>query len=394
MNGSIEKNVIIENIRLSANPSSTQNTKLAKHLWKVIRLNRACLYKNTEYDKDLIIRHLNKKIDIVKNINDQVYGEKNLLYFSAFLDNGYIELLEICLKSIVKNTPSITFDLLIITDQEAKEKISLLPVMSSFRVDYMICSPAIDGQDASMRKLDVFDYEHINQYRKILFLDIDSLCVKDLNEIFNKEISSNILYVSYSEFTTKQTLLNVPFGIMYLSKKDAEFFYDNREEIMPFNAGQFFMINSLKMKAHFDNVRWLASAWPGIYFYEQSFMNYYFVFNGLVKLLSHDNTNKLISVVGVYWSGERKEFNFFDFFKRSHQPKVVSGKKRLVITRATDMDPPPPQSPEVSNDMKNFIEYKHHSEHSVVIHFASFGPGAAYKKKYMAEYVEKHNLPV
>jgi hypothetical protein len=328
-----------------------------------------------------------------------------------------------CLNSIVSNTQLIDFDLLLITDSETKEKISSLSVLSFFNVNYMILPPVEDGPDASMKKLNIFDYENINQYRKILFLDIDSLCVMDLNKIFNQQFASNTLYVSRSEFTRMQTLTLIPFGIMHISDKDANFFYSNRSKIMPFNAGQFFMINSLKMRMHFDNVRWLASAWPGPYFYEQSFMNYYFVFRDLVKLLSSDGVNKLICVVGIYWKGERRNFNFFDFFgdpdgtagtsgssgtgetdetsdssgaARFYNHKLTSElkQKRLIVSGASKSNFTKPPPSDFWNNVNISTEYKFHDENSVVIHFAGFGPGPVAKKKYMIEYINKHNLSV
>lgn len=401
MIGSNQKTVITNNIKLQACSTSTYNANLLKKLKKNIRVNESCLYKNIECDKDLIVDHLNKRYELAESITDEIYGKKNLLYFSAFLNDDYIDLLNMCLNSIVSNTQLINFDLLLITDSKTKEKISYLSVLSFFNVNYMILPPVDDGPDASMKKLNIFDYENINQYRKILFLDIDSLCVMDLNKIFNQQVASNTLYVSCSEFTKMQNLTLIPFGLMYMSDKDANFFYDNHSKTMPFNAGQFFMINSLKMRMHFENVRWLASAWPGEYFYEQSFMNYYFVFRDLVKPLSSDGINKLICVVGIYWNGERRNFNFFDFFGEpdSPDPELKSKltakltQKRLIVSGASKSNFA--QSPvDFWSNVNISTEYKFHDENSVVIHFAGFGPGPVAKKKYMIEYINRHNLSV
>lgn len=395
MDGVDQKTVITNNIKQYASCTSIFNSRLLKKLEKVIKTNKSCLYKNIECDKKLIIEHLNNRYNLTECVNDEVYGEKNLLYFSAFLNDDYIDLLNVCLNSIVKNTKQINFDLLLITDLVTKEKISRLPIISCFNTEYMILPSVADGPEASMKKLNIFDYKNINEYRKILFLDIDSACISDLNKIFDLQISPNVLHVSYSEFTKMQNLVYVPFGILHLSDDDANFFYDNRSRIMPFNAGQFMMINSLKMRMHFDNVRWLVDAWTGPYFYEQSFMNYYFVFRNLVKLLSNDGTNKLICVVGIYWNGEMKNFDFFNFFGKSFKETEPIKPKKLIVSRASDIKSPQiEKEPEFWKTVKISTEYKFHDDNAVVIHFAGFGPGPAAKKKYMIEYANRHNLNI
>jgi hypothetical protein len=60
----------------------------------------------------------------------------------------------------------------------------------------------------------------------------------------------------------------------------------HQKKLKPFNAGQFLFKNTLKMKKHFENIIWLTKAWGGYYFYEQSFLNYYF--NVKTKLTSNE----------------------------------------------------------------------------------------------------------
>jgi len=135
-----------------------------------------------------------------------------------------------------------------------------------------------------LKKLNIFDYEKISDYSKILFFDADILCIKDLNIIFDKELEPEKLYVCVTEIHRSPLLLTPTHGIMYLTDEDAEFIYDN-PDIVPFNAGQFMFLNSSRMKEHFANVRWLKNVWPDTYFYEQSFMNYYFVLKLLCIIL-------------------------------------------------------------------------------------------------------------
>ena len=52
---------------------------------------------------------------------------------------------------------------------------------------------------------------------------------------------------------------------------------------VPFNAGQFMFKNTNVMEGHFAAVLWLSSVWPGVFFFEQSFMNFYFTLHEMVK---------------------------------------------------------------------------------------------------------------
>lgn len=382
MDGYSKKNVISANIKLHASRTNFLNIRLLQRLQNVIKLNKNSEYKDTEADRNAVIDVLDEKYKAIESIDDTVYGEKNLLYFSAFLDDNYIDLMDMCLKSIVKHTSSINFDILFITDTKTKEKLSKLDILSHFNINYMVLPSVSDGPEASMKKLNIFDYEHVNQYKKILFLDIDSLCVKNLNELFDRDISSNFLYISYSNATKMQNVVLIPFGLMHLSDRDIDFFYENHSRIMPFNAGQFFMINSKKMRLHFENIRWLANIWPGPYFYEQSFLNYYFVFRDRVKLLADDYGNKLISIAGIHWNGEKRIFNFFDIFAA---PPVRANKKLIVTGGSSNI---------FWNNINVDTESKVHDANTIVIHFAGFGPGPLAKKKYIIEYAGKHNLSI
>ena len=275
MSESNSKEIAIENIRSKALPSSPNNIQNFSRVYARMTRNDMSFFNNNNEEKDLILHHLKQKFLKVQNENDvAVSNGKNLLYFTIFLSDSYLDVLHMCLKSIVTNTPNINFDVLFITDEISKSKIEKFDVISSFNVDYMILPSVKTGPIASLKKLNIFDYTKISEYSKILFFDADILCIRDLNIIFQKDLEPEKLYVCVTEIHKSPLLLTPTHGIMYLSKDDAGFIYDN-PDIVPFNAGQFMFLNSSRMKEHFSNIRWLKSAWPDEYFYEQSFMNYY-----------------------------------------------------------------------------------------------------------------------
>ena len=120
------------------------------------------------------------------------------------------------------------------------------------------------------------------------------MCIKDINTIFSHDLTPEKLNTkSNLNISSSLSYTSATHGLMYLTHQDAKFIDDNTS-ILPFNAGQFLFLNSYRMKLHFENVRWLKNVWPAIYFFEQSFMNHYFVFNDLTDQVF---LNKLTSII-------------------------------------------------------------------------------------------------
>jgi hypothetical protein len=203
---------------------------------------------------------------------DKVRGSQNLIYFSAFGDSGYINLLKYLLKGLVKQ-PYKNFDLLFITDKKTKPLIEKNRLLKKFNVHYMITERITDTVEASMQKLKIYQFEKLNDYSKILFLDLDIFIVGDLATIFEEKIRPNVLYTAIHKFsqnihkTSYHTI--EPYSDEHLERLD-------KMNVFPFNAGQFLFMNTSTMVKHFKNIFEFTSKWDGRYFFEQSFMNTYF----------------------------------------------------------------------------------------------------------------------
>jgi lipopolysaccharide biosynthesis glycosyltransferase len=419
MSESNSKEIAIENIRSKALPSSPNNIQNFSRVYARMTRNDMSFYSNNNEEKDLILHHLKQKFLKVQNENDVVVSNgKNLLYFTIFLSDSYLDVLHMCLKSIVANTPNINFDVLFITDEISKSKIEQFDVISSFNVDYMILPSVKTGPMASLKKLNIFDYTKISEYSKILFFDADILCIKDLNIIFQKDLEPEKLYVCVTEIHKSPLLLTPTHGIMYLSKDDAEFIYDN-PDIVPFNAGQYMFLNSSRMKGHFSNIRWLKNVWPDEYFYEQSFMNYYFVFRSLTKPMNMTfkkkiNVSELSLTDGRFIEKEKEiltddqlvcitfninkkpsddETQLLDFIRMK---RLANNKKIMTVSGATS-------SNFSRSSMGKFISMPEgvltepllmHSENTVAIHFAATLSDGLDKKTFMNLYANAHKLHI
>lgn len=245
--------------------------------------------------------------------------DNNLLYYTVGFDNKYINILELSIKSLRKNNNY--QDILIICDEQfVNECKDALKEYNNIFIHPVKNSES--AQKASMNKLKLFEYDNIDKYNKILFIDSDIIIDVNINSIFNNMIDKNILYVKNESFSNDDHR-NLFWSLKLYTDKEINNFKLNN--IFVFNAGQYALFNNREMKQHFDNINDLIKNHKGEYFYEQSFMNHYFNLNNLrndkllenyVKLFPDDNIhykNKLVHFAGNSQKYEAmiKYFNSF-----------------------------------------------------------------------------------
>jgi lipopolysaccharide biosynthesis glycosyltransferase len=118
---------------------------------------------------------------------------KNLIYTCVFNNEKYLILLFWFLESIqlFGNLDENT-DLLIYTSSSFVEIIKSHPLYNDKIVFFI--NDNYNSIDLALKaRLDIFDYEGIDHYDKILYLDTDILILKDLNPIFEL-IEKNVIY--------------------------------------------------------------------------------------------------------------------------------------------------------------------------------------------------------
>lgn len=228
--------------------------------------------KNTSVEGDVnsLKKWIKKGCEIP--ISDKVIGEKNLIYFSAFGDPGYIDLAVPLLKGL-KNQPYQNFDLLFITDAPTKKRLEKIKELKNFNVHFMVQEKIKDTVEASMQKLKIYNFEKIDDYKRILFLDLDILVIGNVGSLFEERIRPNILYSGIHKFAQ-----NIHRTVYHTIQQytDAHLEMLSKLNIFAFNAGQFMFLNTSTMKKHFNNINSFIAKWNGSYFFEQSFMNTYF----------------------------------------------------------------------------------------------------------------------
>lgn len=226
--------------------------------------------KNAVGDVELAKKWIFDGVSI--EVNDTIVGKKNLIYFTFFGDKIYADLMRLLLASL-KKQPYQNFDLLFITDKKTLPEIKRSKELKGFNVDYMLLPQTEDPVEASFQKLKIYDYKKVDNYAKILFLDLDILAVGDLSMIFDERTRPNIFY-SGSHRLSQSHHKTVYHRLIEYSQPELDRMEQNG--IFAFNAGQFFFKNTTTMRKHFENINQFISKWNGEYFFEQSFINCYF----------------------------------------------------------------------------------------------------------------------
>lgn len=249
---------------------------------KVLRRNHHTAFDNTPEDRALIREQVSARLADALSKSTEIIGTKNLVYYTIFCSEDYLNVLELSLKTIAKNSDISKFDVLFITDENFKQKIELFPIISSFSAKFFVRPTARDGVDAAVQKMSIFDYPEINTYSKVLCLDCDIIALKDINSIFDNLNNPEKLEVAMNPSLQYFIVEADKNGQGYFTAEELAVIEEKK--IRAFNSGQYAFVNTERMRAHFQNAYWLQYAWPGWFFFEQSLMNNYFMFNDLCSL--------------------------------------------------------------------------------------------------------------
>lgn len=212
---------------------------------------------------------------------------KNLIYFTLGNKKEYFHLLYLCLSSLIKT--GYNSDILIITDLKS-ELISFYEERGSLPNNIYFLE--VDGTDllsSSANKLQLFKWENIVDYNKIIFSDLDILWLNDTSKIFNL-IEEDFFYVSNETGLMSEKW----WGGNLLTNEEVK--YIELEKILGINAGIFAFNKSMIKHLEFmfnlyvSNIQLLNEA------LEQPIFNSYLLRNKLYDC----SLNNLVSNMGYY----------------------------------------------------------------------------------------------
>ena len=217
-------------------------------------------------------------------------------------------MIESLFASVRHNPPLCLVDVYIMTDKENFE--ALAPLVRRFNVHLHEVPRYKSQQKSSMEKLKVFSIPHIYSYLSVLFVDADVLFnIQNLGRLMAKVFSNPFkLHVYRERGYSAEAFNSEVFGPKkyWLTAREIDTYKD--KGISPFNAGTFLFQPNQVMKKHFEALLKLIASYPRneTYFYEQSFMNYYFPkHDAMVYTLTEE---ELIMLLGTKDYPDDKEY--------------------------------------------------------------------------------------
>lgn len=253
----------------------------------------------------------------------------DLIYFTIGYDTFYVKLLEFCILTLRLHNDMSNIKILVLCSFGYRHNVE--PLLQDGLVDYIhITSDNMSAMQSSIRKVEIFDFPYINDFHRILYLDSDIICLGNIGVIFDSiGAHENKLHVCVESHEIHEHNL-IYFGFQDYTQDQIEYFFKN--QIHVFNCGQFGFVNSQKMKNHFTCVINMINNNMKPFFYEQSFMNFYFNIN----MLTIEDLNKHICIMSRHhMTHENRLVHFANADTPSWQKLELMKKVYAMRTNAT-----------------------------------------------------------
>lgn len=203
-------------------------------------------------------------INEIPKLKETIQPGKYLVYACVFYNKNYTELLRLLIASIkfYSSLDGITF--LVLTNKQIEPQIQELAKSYQFPILIKTFDYTTIFQAACAR-LSIFDYEGIDSYEKIMYLDTDIIVKGNLSTLFEFPLEDK-LYGLESGFTD-----SINFGSQFFSPS---------QKTSGINSGTLLFPNSASMKALFQRIQehiitFTKSGATPPYALDQPFINYH-----------------------------------------------------------------------------------------------------------------------
>jgi len=158
--------------------------------------NRSYTNKDHPFSKEkCIFRDYIPDLEIKGVLPEATSAKKNLIYMGVFLNKEYIELLKVLLVTVKLYSSTDAIDFLLMTSEDFAPEIQALSELVNIPLKlFFIDVKRLQG--AAFARLYIFEYEHIDQYEKILYIDTDIIIQGDLMNIFNMPMEDKVYAMS------------------------------------------------------------------------------------------------------------------------------------------------------------------------------------------------------
>lgn len=269
----------------------------------------------------------------------------NLIYACVFYQESYIQLLNLLIDSINKYAyiDSRNTHILIFTSPNFIKKIQNSLVSYNLPISYKILD-LTTMMEASCCKLQIFNYEEVDKYQNLLYLDTDVLINGDLNILFNTQIESNKIY-ALIEGNIGDNLWGGQFFDLNIIDKN----------MRAFSAGVFYMKNSIEMKELFSNTnahieKYMSSGKPAPVCLDQPFLVYNSISSNrynntmIIQFLENNPTTVNLKRLIYHFPGGPGDYGSKLFKMKSFYSKMNEIERNTMLTVSAPTPAPTPIS--------------------------------------------------
>ncbi len=194
---------------------------------------------------------------------------QNLVYVCVFLAEGYVQLLELLLRSIQRFSIRQNFDVLVMTSTDLEPMVKAAASKLNFPISVMTASCSNVFQ-ATCARINIFDYEGVDRYQTLLYLDTDILITGELSNLFDLQIDDKLYGCAGAHV-----------GLPNFGKQFFDFTTIDQKTI-GINSGTLLFKNSENMRGLFSRIRthmesFAAEGKQVPYALDQPFINYHAV---------------------------------------------------------------------------------------------------------------------
>jgi len=211
----------------------------------------------------------------------------NAVYYVIGGDPEYIKMLEMSIYSLRYWKENNDIDIIIMSDESYIDFLKTSDIILKNTNLIILNSKPSNIIHTCMNKITILEYYddiYNRNYEKLLYLDCDIIVTGSLHKLFDYINTPNMLYVKYEGAYTPDVHKLHWFSLNHMPYTDQELeeFVERKQCV--FNTGHYGFLVSTEIKKHFDNIiKLINKSVNEKFFYEQSFMNYYFNKNNLVK---------------------------------------------------------------------------------------------------------------
>jgi hypothetical protein len=209
---------------------------------------------------------------------------KKLIYFVVGGSPEYVALTRFSIYTLRMLSPGLESDVdLVVLCDAAYEPIARASLPG---VAIHVTAPNPQPMIVSLRKVEVFDYvDSVSSsvdYDKILYLDSDVVATGDVRALLERPIDDGVLYVKLEgrsgDVQTPEVFGSLVSGLGDYTPSEVARFVSQKTRTI--NGGTFMFLNSAANRFHFRTLAEKVRTHEGAYFYDQSFVNAYYLRNG------------------------------------------------------------------------------------------------------------------